>query len=74
MAKWEYLQVAVSGSRWVDSTGRIGELPKVHSKNFLLNNAASLINELDAENWEVAGIAGSQTDVSYTLFFRRPRT
>ena len=73
MPNWEYLQVAVSGGKWVDSTGRLGELPKVHTKNFLLHNAASLLNQLDTESWELTGVAGSQTDASYTFFFKRPK-
>ena len=73
MPNWEYLQVAVSGGKWVDSTGRLGELPKVHTKNFLLHNAASLLNQLDTESWELAGVAGSQTDASFTFFFKRPK-
>ena len=44
MPNWEYLQVAVSGGKWVDSTGRNGELPKVHTKNFLLHNAATRLD------------------------------
>ena len=74
MPNWEYLQVAVSGGKWVDSIGRLGELPKVHSKNFLLHNAASLLNQLDTESWELVGVAGSQTDASYTFFFKRSKT
>jgi hypothetical protein len=75
MTQWEYLNVHVFESSWIDSQGRKGSLPtaKPQGADFDFPNTAVIANELGAEGWEVAIVATGQYVDAHSLLFKRPR-
>ncbi len=68
MAKWEYLEVYVLPSGvWTDNTGRTGAPTRLYNGWV---TSATLLNELGAEGWELAGVVPS--DGAYRLLLKRP--
>jgi hypothetical protein len=73
MAQWEYLNVHVFESSWIDSQGRKGKLPTARPEgaDFDFPNTAVLANQLGGEGWELAGVATGQYVDSHSLTFKR---
>jgi len=74
MSSWEYLDVIVCQRDWRDSTGRIGELPEIQTPRggaFHFGALSPLLNELDAEGWELVGLAGHEANSRLVLRHRR---
>jgi hypothetical protein len=67
MPRWEYREIVVSAGLWTDSTGQRDWITTEGSHPF----SAALCDELDADGWELIGVAGDPD--SYRLFFKRPR-
>jgi hypothetical protein len=72
---WEYLNVHVFESNWVDSEGRKGKLPTVRPSgaDFDFPNTASLANQLGGEGWELAALATGQHPDVHSLIFKRQK-
>ncbi len=71
MRRWEYLELDVHVEHWSGSDGRSGRLPAVQVGAGRLASVAPLLNELGAEGWELAGVAGSQSPLIFRLFLKR---
>ena len=71
MQKWEYLEVSVAYRHWVDSMGRSGELSQQAHSHAGFYSAASLLNELGQQGWEVTGVAAGNSS-TFTLLLKRP--
>ena len=74
MQRWEYLSLSVfaaspgtgMGIQWRESTGRAGHTTT--EDEFI----KSVVNQLGLERWELAGVAGSDRETNYRMFFKRP--
>ncbi len=74
MTAWEYLEVfadTVQARRWLDNTGRTGELGREASG---YDFYASLLDQFGQEGWELVSVMGEGAMAgSYRFFFKRPR-
>ena len=76
MQKWEYLELRVFGPEWADSASRCGKLETVPTRSGTGPQrrwAATLMNGLGEEGWELAGFADDGSPNAYTAFFKRPK-
>ena len=74
-SQWEYLEVYVfpDPEEWMDSTGRVGKMPMVHTRTaaYRWPTSAEALNTLGAEGWELVGIVTASQ--GYRLLLKRPQ-
>jgi hypothetical protein len=70
--RWEYLQVLVDASDWIDSGARAGHLNSLEGGGLRLIDSAAVLNDRGAAGWELVGVVPGSSVYGYQLFLKRP--
>jgi hypothetical protein len=77
MDKWEYLEIYVSGSEWVDNLGHTGQLQRMGigiTRSDHVYSLSPILNELGQSGWELVDSSvfeSSKEDQCYKLILKR---